>query len=576
MDFEPQTFDVLAGVIRWVIVVGVVAVIALFVGLAVAAVAMGNKGPTFFAKQIGRLFGEVAGLSLQRIGALGSLTIKESLRRKALWIFAVFALLFMFAGWFLGSSESAAAQPYVAFVLMVVKYLTIPLAVMLSCWGLPADIKARSLHTVVTKPVHRAEVVIGRMLGYAVVTGSVVVVMGVIGLIWIARQVPDRAQDQLISRVPVYADDLNYLDRFGNLSETGINVGDVWDYRGFVEGNSKSQATFEFRDLDLADLKATILSLPEDEQALRLEYGFEVFRSFKGDVGEDVLKNRATRAVGVTAQIGFHNPSNPASSIAVPLVRYPELPFEIEEFKDGADESLLEVPLTIVTTDADGNRLEYDLFDDLAFDSDDDGVNDALNISVRCIDRQQYLGVALRDLFIRQPDRPFWIGYAKAIGGVLLSAILIIVLGTTASTFVKGPVATLATVGLIVLGSAGARNFADEYLGEFVSDGKVTGGGLIESTFRLSTQASLATPMDDTTGVKVMEKIDNSFLRILRIAFSVAPDFRPFDMAPYVSNGFDVPFNETFLPSIFTVLAFFIPCVVIGYFSLQLRELEAK
>src|SRR5690606_40550213 len=64
----------------------------------------------------------------------------------------------------------------------------------------------------------------------------------------------------------------------------------------------------------------------------------------------------------------------------------------------------------------------------------------------------QYLGAARTDLFIRTPDRSFATGYFKAILGTWLMAMLVIILGTTASTFVKGPVATLLTFTLILTG----------------------------------------------------------------------------------------------------------------------------
>lgn len=568
MDFEPEAFDWLLGPGRWLAAVAVVAVLALLFGFLVSFLSSGRDGLRFFTGQLKRFFTEVGNLSPARIGAITQLAIKESLRRKALWIFAVFALLFMFAGWFLGSSEYASAQPYVDFVLKVVYFLTLPLSVLLACWGLPADIKARSLHTVVTKPVRRTEVVVGRMFGYGIVTGAVVLVMGLIGYVWINRQVPERAQDQLISRVPVYADDIAFKGRFGEDS-VGINVGDVWDYRAFVEGNTKARAIYKFRDLDLEKVASS-------DRPLRLEYNFEVFRSYKGDVGEDVLKGLASRAIGTQAQLAIINPMDPENPDDDLLVRYPPLPFEVEEFKEGADESIIEIPLVLEGDVVGGEVTTYNLIDDLAFDSDGDGTKDALNVAVRCVDAQQYLGAARLDMFIRLPDRSFLVGYAKAIGGVLLMSFLVIILGTTASTFVKGPVATLLTVGLVALGDGRARGFADEYLDEFADAGKVTGGGMIESLVRLVTQQSLTVPLDDTPANQAIQTVDYGLLRSLTLLFDAIPDLRSFNMAPYVSKGFDVPFEATFLPSVMTVLGFFIPCVIIGYFSLQLRELEAK
>lgn len=87
--------------------------------------------------------------------ALTSLTLKEAIRRKALLVFAVFALLLMFAGWFLtNSNERAELQVgiHIAFILQTISWIMMPVVFFLSCWSLPEDIRIRSLHTVVTKP----------------------------------------------------------------------------------------------------------------------------------------------------------------------------------------------------------------------------------------------------------------------------------------------------------------------------------------------------------------------------------------------------------------------------------------
>jgi hypothetical protein len=47
-------------------------------------------------------------------------------------------------------------------------------------------------------------------------------------------------------------------------------------------------------------------------------------------------------------------------------------------------------------------------------------------------------------------------------------------------------------------------------------------------------------------------------------------------MSPYVANGFDVDWNAAMLPSIAVTLAYLVPCLIIGYYSLKLRELESK
>jgi hypothetical protein len=115
----------------------------------------GAAGVSGFFKGLVSFLTDVGSLSPRRILALTNLTLKEAIRRKALLVFAVFAVLLMFAGWFLtNSNERAELQVgiHIAFILQTISWLLLPVVFFLSCWALPEDIRIRSLHTVVTKP----------------------------------------------------------------------------------------------------------------------------------------------------------------------------------------------------------------------------------------------------------------------------------------------------------------------------------------------------------------------------------------------------------------------------------------
>jgi hypothetical protein len=197
-------------------------------------------------------------------------------------------------------------------------------------------------------------------------------------------------------------------------------------------------------------------------------------------------------------------------------------------------------------------------------------------VEVRCVDSGQYLGAARTDLFIRTPDRDFASGYSKAILGTWLMAVLVIVLGTTASTFVKGPVATLLTFTLILTGLT-LRPFMSKVLDEYLSrpDG-VVGGGMLESAYRLVTQMNVQSPLPENLATTIIQWVDARILEALLLLQNIIPDFTHFDMAPFIANGFDVPWNSSLMPALATTLAFVLPCLVLGYFCLQWRELEAK
>ncbi|MFG0332754.1 MAG: ABC transporter permease [Maioricimonas sp. JB049] len=553
MSFDVSSFELGPALLQWLAVVAVCAVVATIVGFGIALLGGGTRGAAYFADALRRGVVDLTRLSWQRIAALATLTVREAFRKKTLYIFAVFILLFMFAGWFLqGQDLDKPAKPYVSFVLTSIRWILIPVAILLACWGLPADIKDRSLHTVVTKPVRRSEIVIGRILGYSVVTSLVLAIMSVVGYVWIQRAVPPRAQGQLISRVPVYGD-MTILDRNGEPGG-GVNVGDIWEFRGYIEGNTRARGVYQFENLNVDELK-------ENDQ-LKLEYKFEAFRTHKGQIGEGIH----FRLTLVDEDKGLRVPYPARGDL------------EIQEFAGETIERdakpVIEIPRQLTylqAADDESSRpreTTVDLFDDLMADGN-------LVVEVSCEDSGQYLGMAQPDLFIRMPDNSFATGYFKSMAGIWLMLVLVIMIGTTASTFLKGPVATLLTFGLVVMGQ-GLRVFMGTLLVQYREEGQVTGGGALESAYRLATQMNVQSPLPEGPATTLIKWIDTRVFDGLTLLQNVIPDFNYFNMTPYVANGFDVPWNAALLPSTATVLAYVIPCIVIGYFSLQLRELEAK
>ncbi len=93
--------------------------------------------------------------------------VLEAIRRKALLVFVVFAILLMFAGVLLTDSNSRPELQFPsrhsAHCDRMVDSAGRDFPELLA---LPEDIRIRSLHTVVTKPARRIEIVIGRYGGY--------------------------------------------------------------------------------------------------------------------------------------------------------------------------------------------------------------------------------------------------------------------------------------------------------------------------------------------------------------------------------------------------------------------------
>lgn len=762
MDFNPVPFNFGIGLLKWLAVVAVVAVATLVLSW-VASVARNGRtaGKRAFGRGLSSYLDDLGSLSLRRIMAISSLTFREAVRRRALLVFVVFAVLLMFAGWFISDANARPEMQvnvHITFVLTTIAWLILPAVIFLSCWGIPEDIRLRSMHTVVTKPARRVEIVMGRMLGFGSVTVLVLVVMGAIGYIWIQRQIPDSVRSRLTCRVPVFGE-MYFLDVRGQPARYGVNVGDTWMYRSYIQGNSRARAVWLFQNITPATVG----------DVLKIESRFEAFRTVKGSEksikegleaqftlvqnpredafgvlasGESVrefaealregqfrtaadkltefagkvraapqeipesdyfgLANGSFQADRVLEQIDpalaplgelfgklsrttetlgrlkdtageqvYASIADDCDSVAAYLrdnaedlhERMPRLEvslpsFGVSEFHEG--DNVLEIDrripwtadyetlsrflsrtmdrlneegklldgaalstsvtehfekagpmstlnaetLTSVLTeqlaagvlraeggkllppagkrwftffddlvrkdqlasrDSEGWRLEIDLFEQLTKDGN-------LRIEVACLNDQMFLGMARPDLFLRLPDRPFLVGYIKAIFTTGLMLLLVVVIGVTASCVVKGPVSVFFTLTVFIVGQ-----FFQEFLNRIVFS-REKGLGLIESATLIFQHRNPSAGMDATEATqKLVRGIDMLSTGLLAVASQLIPNFATFSKAGLsLEKGFDVPMDSSVWPAIATFFAFLIPCVLLAGACLKFRELESK
>ncbi|MFN6105379.1 MAG: ABC transporter permease [Planctomycetaceae bacterium] len=552
LSFDPRPFDLLGGLKVW----GVVC-------LVVVALAWGIAGLLMFlqsgAPGLARLIDLTTGLirdflqtSPRRVWALAVHTFREAARKRALWVFAVFAVLFLFAGWFmpeLKQSPDMAIRNYVSFVLRTITWLTIPVVGLLACWGLPEDIRLRSLHTVVTKPVRRQEIVLGRIVGFLGIGLLVLLIVGSVGYVWIVRQVPENF-GQVTARVPIYGE-LRFLTREGTsedeqgMEASGVNVGDEAIFRQFVEGNTQARAIWRFEGVDMNRLQ---------NGQLILESTFQSFRTHKGKVDQELL--------------GQFTLVNPKNGVRVPLQTFFNREFRRNSYN-----------VTERNSRGEGGKLE--LKDeqgrtvDLAKDVLDGG---QLDVEVACLSPGQFMGMARPDLFIRLPDRAFLTAYGKGLFSIFILLTMIVVLGVMSGCFLKGPVATMLT-GFIFLVGRLSHDFLQHLTSDKLLDNpklQMRGRGLLESLYRLPTHLGPQIEVEDNTTQRVIKAIDNIELNALWGVKYLFPDFTQFDATAFVANSFDVPWDAALLPNLATTIGFCVPWIIVGYFALKCRELEAK
>lgn len=611
----------------WLLVVGGLAVAAVAIGLLFATLRHGpRKAWTMTRNLLAGGTMDLLRISPRRVAALAWLGVKESIRRRVLVGFLVFVLILLFASWFLDPNSTEPARLYMGFVLTVSSYLVLLLMLFLSVFSIPADISSRTLHTIVTKPVRPSEIVLGRMLGFTVVGTGLLAVMGVMSYWFVVRgmahthvltaenlkpvgqaqtapgqAVPlegltepahghqhtvridgsghgrietqrrhwheltiegsgDQAvytvgpeQGSLVARVPVYGR-LWFRDREGIDTAKGINVGNEWMYRSYIQGGSPAAAIWTFENLR-----------PDQfPDYLPVEMNIEVFRSHKGKIKEGVLGSLGVRnpetGLIVWTEV-FQSKEYATKSLTVPtkLMRNKVAGVDVVQRKTrGPDGKLVESPATIDPTLARlGETEPIDLYRDIAVDG-------TLEIWLRCVDPGQYFGMAQRDLYLRGPDAPFVLNFAKGYLGIWLQMLLVIGFGVMFSTFLSGPVAMVATIGALVGGLYNPFMLK-------VATGEQLGGGPIESMIRLVGQQNLTVDLAPTLGVEVAQSLDVVSRLGLRVISAVLPSFGDFSYAGFVADGFNIDANAMLVRTI-EAMAFFVPVFIAGYFFLKMRE----
>jgi hypothetical protein len=563
--------------------------IALAVGYVVAAFRYGPLGGgDLVYRRLKTAIFDLFSMSPKRIFALAWLAVQESLRRRVLVGFGVFVLILLFAGWFLDTQSTDPATLYLSFVLTATTYLVLLMALFLSAFSLPTDIKNHTIYTIVTKPVRPGEIVLGRILGFTAVGTVLLALMGVISYVFVmrvlnhthevevaslkedpgdttgqrvgrtsstqnhrhtvtldadgvgstdvvqghwhevdevtedgeTRYVMSAPRDLFNARVPAYASSLRFKDRTGKGSDKGINVGNEWTYRSFIEGGTLASATWVFEDV-------TPQRFPN---GLPIDMTIRVFRSHKGEIERGILGSLVLR--------------NPVTGRASQGINF--------EAKDGYIDTRT-IPREL--TDPSGNRI--DLFDDLVADG-------ALEMQLQCLEVEQYFGVARPDLYLRAHDASFALNFAKSFVGIWIQMLLVTSFGVMFSTFLSGAVAMMATLAALVLGF-----FTNFIYG--VAVGTIEGGGPAEALVRLLTQRNVTTDLEPGLPRTVVQALDNVFMFFMRTVTSLLPDFRKFSDVDYVAYGFDIPWDLLGM-QIVSAVGYLVAVSAVGYFFLRTRE----
>jgi len=331
------------------------------------------------------------------------------------------------------------------------------------------------------------------------------------------------AEGVMRARVPRWGK-LAFLDRQGVPKQHGINVGNEWTYRSFIEGNSQAAAIWTFDHLDK--------SLVSENEGLPIGLIVRVFRTHKGVIGQ---------AISGTIQV-----RNPETGLRSDLDTFLAQDARVEERT---------IPRKLISTDG----KELDLYDDLV------SKNGQLEIWIQCLERGQYFGFAQPDLYLRLPDASPLANFGKVQLSIWIQMVMVTAIGVAASALLSGPVAMLFTSSFILLGFF--RVFFVE-----VATGTSYGGGPVESLVRLVTQRNVVTKLKPGWDTSLIQGTDSVLQFLMLSVAQVLPDFSSFSTVKFAAYGFNVPADLVW-QDLTTCLGYVVGLAVIGYFLLRTREI---
>ncbi|GHT26681.1 ABC transporter permease [Planctomycetales bacterium] len=383
------------------------------------------------------------------------------------------------------------------------------------------------------------------------------------------RYIVQDEQGTLQSRVPVYGK-LDFRSPEGLDTDKGINVGDEWEYRSFI-GQGDEAAIFHFNGLKPE-------TFPQNDNnfknGLPIEMTLGVFRTHKGNIERRITASLSVRnpKTGLQAEVmTFSTEEFITKYLAVPWT-FDGTPQVVQrrgrktiKQPDGHEESVFYSVPDDATAEKEKNDTQYtrrrtfDLFKDFVTDKGE------LEIWLQCVDRQQYIGVARSDLYLRAADGSVGWNFVKGFYGIWMRMLLLTAFGVLFSTFLSGPVAMISTVGVMVAG------FSKAFMIE-IGLNKVLGGGPFESLLRIMIQQNMVVDLPksfSTTFVQSADKVYSMFMRLFGQAIPPLSDYAVYDTA--VVKGFSIP-SYWLLNHTLMTLSYALPLFIVAYLILSNRE----
>jgi hypothetical protein len=529
------------------------------------------------------------------VWAIAKLSFKEASRSGLLWVFLLVLVPFAFRNVWMATTKPVDEVRRLVDVTNVVLafFLLASSGLLASFYGIPNDIKNLNIYTVVSKPIERFEVVLGRFVGYvALMTLALIGLTGVSLVLISNTSLSEKAREETYkARVPVRGK-LEFKSRRADFE--GTNVGREFDYRKYIAGHpdSPQRAIWHFTTIRSGLATAADNRVP-------VEFTFDIYKLTKGE---------QNRGVGVTFRFVTHQtpqqpprPDQTGEWLWAESVKDKEAEYrnEVKRYQDSGINPEGATPANKEAWDAVNKLAEKygffevrskEVFDYVvmgievptglfrnAQQGDPGTIEDKkdgkkkpaprLSIYVKCESPGQLLGMAEPDLYLLEYEQPFALNYAKGMVGVWCWLCIVIGLAVACSTYLSGVLSMLAT-GLIFL-----VGFFPEHINDVATNRNV-GGGPFESMSRLLKAEQPTTPLNESAGTKALTIFDRFGAWFFRRIQNVIPESESFNWTAFVSEGFNIN-SEYLAVNLLVTFGYLLPWGILAYYLMKSREVAA-
>ncbi len=531
------------------------------------------------------------------VWAIAKLSFKEAIRSRILWVFLILFLPFLFPSqWFRNIRPADELRETVGDISAVLAFLVLFPAVLLAAFlGIPSDIKNLNIYTVVSKPVERFEIVLGRFVGYVALMTLVLIGMTGVSLVLIMNtSLSEKAREETYkARVPVRGKlefkSVQAQFRTEKRDFEGTNVGREFEYRKYIGGDpaSPQRAIWSF------------VTIPPDlataaNDRVPVEFTFDVFKLTKGE---------QNKGVGVSFRFVTHNArqEQPTAAGDWPWVdREREKQYQ-ERVKDLERRGLnpeAARPGTPAWEEVNKLAEEFGIFElrgksvfdyqvmgievpsgvfRNALQGDPGTVKDPVtgaetpfprfSVYVKCETPGQLLGMAEPDLYLLEYEQPFTLNFIKGMVGLWCWLCILVGLAVACSTYLSGVLSLLAATLIFIAG------FFSDHLRDIAAN-RTVGGGPFESMSRLIKAEQPTAPKAETAGAQALTVLDRFAAWGFRRVEKLVPDLNAFDWSAFVAEGFNIR-TEYLAVNLLMTFGYLLPWGILAYYLMKSREVAA-